>query len=329
MGLAKTASRTGLLLGCGYVFRDDVVVPEQAESPAMARGTRVHEAIEHDTELPDPSEQAMVLAAKRWLNERDADHEVAFAWDGTRSYYIGTGREAYANAPEGTLMTGTADVIVAGAIGDTVADWKSGDASKAGPQLATLAMMADAARSVAVEIGTGEPIERCDTEHMPWDHERHAANLLHAIHRIPEAEPTPGDHCADYYCPLRGTCPAYLDAAEHTAELVPAAALVRRKLTAPLVTPEDVAHTLPLLEMVEAWLEVTRDKAKEICAANGGEIRIDDSSVWRKIASSSTKVNGKKAFDLARKLGASQEELAALTYVSRFDTYKRIKKKVG
>lgn len=333
MGLDRSASKTGLLLGCQYSFRADVDVPESNVGEAAHRGTRIHDGIENDTDLPHAGEQGCINAARAWLETHQAEtpaaKEVAYAWDGESSTVIGTGREAYANAPEGTLMTGTADIIVTAFDGVTVADWKSSEqsASKAHEQLMTLAVMAGADHKVAIELREdGTYVEHGRTELMPWDLEVHAEKLRTAIAAIPNAQPTPGDHCGEHYCPLRGTCPAYQETVEHVAELVPAGALVRRKLTEPLVTTEDVAVTLPLLDMVEDWLKATREKAKAICLENGGELRLDEKTVWRKIESSRQSVRGQDALELAKKLGASQDELAALTYTTKFDVFKRIKK---
>jgi hypothetical protein len=311
-------------------------VPEQVETAAMARGTRIHNAIEATADLPDPGEQGCVMAARAWLEDawlKMIELEAAYAWDGKSGRFIGTGRAAYANAPAGTLMTGTIDLRGFGfeQPNDTVVlDWKTSEqsAAKARPQLMALAVMAEADHVLAVELREdGTYRVHCREEVMPWDREEFAVMMGESIQNIGESPaPIPGDHCADYYCPLRGTCPAYQEAAEHTAELIPAASLVKRKLTAPLETPEDVAHALPLLDMVDEWLEATRKRAKEIVLAAGGEVRLDDKTVWRRVESSRSSVRGQDALELARKLGASQDELAALTYVTKFDVFKKVKK---
>ena len=336
MGLDVTASKTGLLFECRYAFRSDVEIPVEAEPEEVddeedeeddpaARGTRVHEAIEKGTPVP-PEEQGYVDAAKKWIDLRgDGKKEVAFDWDGETATIIGFGREAYKNKRPTAIMTGTADIVLPGEL----ADWKTSEHSalKARLQLRTLALFAGTELATSVELRADGTFGEHFREVLePWDLAEHADRLRAAIAAIPDSPPVLGEHCADYFCPLKGTCPAYVEAVETAvAELIPADALVRRKVTDPIADAQDLALAVDVLAALGPWIKLKKKEMKAFTESAGGSVRLDDKHVFREVQSKRTNVRGKEAVALAEKLGANLEDLASLTYTTTISSFKRVR----
>lgn len=241
-----TASKTGLLLACQYWAREDVERRDDPENDAMARGTRVHEAIDDYVtngivrELAE-GERAMVRAALDWMmgsgvarafDEGFGAAEMSFGSDLCGGYRRSVQRKYDDDA---AFLWGTADVVTfANGAGYTspaqsILDWKTGPTSAAGalPQLMTLAVLAglESARLVSVELrDDGTYDEAIDVTVDAIDLEVHAEALRTAILAVElDPEPTPGAHCTEEYCPARMTCPARTGAALQVATaLVPA-----------------------------------------------------------------------------------------------------------
>lgn len=336
MGLDKTASKSGLLLVCQFPFREDVAIPaEEEEAPdapsPRARGARVHFGIDTGEPVPD-AEQGYVDAARAWLAYRaqpDIRKEIAYDWDGETGSEIGSGRSAYANKRPTAIMAGTVDVVFD--FEDEIIDWKTSERSalKSQAQLRTLAVMSGRRTVGAVELrADGTYGEHCRETLDDWDLDDHADKLRAAIARVPNAEPTPGDHCSEEFCPLRGRCPAFTDAVGPVvAELVPAESLVRRKITDPIVSEADAAETITILALLESWVDKKKDEAKAFVRANGGQIRLDASTVYREVNSSTSGIRAKEALALAERLGATPEDIAALTYKNSFTKFQRMRSK--
>jgi len=337
MGRDKSASNSALILACRHSYRDDVELPEEVPGEAAERGSRIHGAIENGTELDDFDEQGCVEAARKWIRDNvtadDATQtEPAYAWNGKdQATYLGVGRKSYDLAPEDTVFKGTADLLVVLANGTrVVVDWKSSErsAAHAREQLMTLATIVRADRIVSVELRTdGTYREHINEDLMPWDLDAHAELMLEAARNIVDAPTQYGDHCTERYCPLRGRCAEFKDAADESAiALVPAAALVRRRMTDAITTAEDVADTIEFLSKLEEWVKAKKNDLHAFVDGAGGEVRISDTYVYRSVESSRAGVRGKEAIALAEKLGADQEDLAKLTYTTKFTSYRKVRK---
>jgi hypothetical protein len=332
-----TASATRRL-ACTYWLSDDVVFPVEVESEAAAEGTRVHGLIEQDviSRQDDPVDPAVLVA--RWYRSRHCEGhpiapEQAFGWDGTRARFIGTGRESYSTAPT-CHVTGTVDLLVRlTARRWRVVDWKNGErgARNAADQLRTLAALVlaaiggDECEMHAVYVGpgaTGEPVDYGTLSAMEAD--AHLATL----DDLRPGPPVPGDHCGESYCPLRGTCPAYSEA----AALVPVSALTSRRnpLTTPIDDVETARAAVELLGMVDDVLKAKKEELKRyVAASHEGRLDLGDGRAYRRTERTRKgAVKGEEALALAEQLGATQEQLAALlTPSATYDVWTTVGKR--
>lgn len=338
MGLRFSASKTSLLFACGYPFRDDVDVPESSTSPAAERGDRVHKALDGGPSVP-PGEQGYVDAGESWL-ARYADHgirkELGVWWapvSDKRGELYEKDRD-YSKAPPGSVV-GTVDVILTTPHGFiVVADYKTSElsAKAALNQLRTLSVLTNADEYMSVELRpNGQHEEHLHEIFEPWDKLDHANKLRLAIAKVPTSEPTPGDHCSDCYCPLRGACPAYQDAAKSiAAELVPdvpAFDLVRRKITDPIASEGDAAQALMFIDLIEDWADRKKREAREWAEQNSGAvIQLPNGQSYKRIKQTRTSVSANDALALAEKHGATEDELAACVKPTSFDVWKRVGK---
>ena len=113
-----------------------------------------------------------------------------------------------------------------------------------------------------------------------FDLDAAAADLPRVLGAISTAEPNPGLHCRELFCPARACCPATTAALTMVASstLSPAAA---RRL--PLVGPiEDDDQAITLLEglpRLEAWID-DRKRALRAYADETEGLRLPDGRVW-------------------------------------------------
>ena len=226
-----TASASARAIACGYWLDEAVDLPVEPVNDAMSEGDKLHKLIEEDdgtdTYAIENCLDTRLRAAQLYLREhcpQDHGREQAYGYDGERARFLGVGREVYAAHPTCTV-TGTADVVAHLGGGHwLVADWKSGEhgARHAAEQLRTLGALVLAAYG-----GEHASLHAVHLEHNQaakvHDHgsidAMDGAALLHELHTRQPGPPVPGDHCGDAYCPLRGRCPAFVEAA---AKLRPA-----------------------------------------------------------------------------------------------------------
>lgn len=326
-----TASKASLALRCKYWLQDEVELPGDKGSPAADFGTAVHQGIEAgETDSSDPEVRKQVARALEYmaaLKPLPMSQEDAFGFRGTTAVHVGTGRDSYAGHGQrgGALVAGTTDLLVRLSPGRwKVVDWKTGNPYKAEHQLRTLAALVllandgDSCEMTAFCTKTGEEVTYGELDGM--DAHGWLGSLLEG-HR----DPTPGEHCAEMYCPLKGKCPAYTQA----AELVPAAELVRGRRN-PLVTgikdAADAALAYELKTFVEARLAAMMEELKDFVAVNG-EVPLADGRTYKAFDQTRTTTNAEKALALAEKCGASPEELSDCVKVSTFQVFKAVGKK--
>lgn len=336
----ETASRTALLAACGYPFREGVAWYDPAGAPAI-RGTRLHEPVDRYiktgvredlralyAELPEADREdlaGMYAAALDWVDDYGRKHlrsEVAFGWDpqiDLGEELATTGRD-YAAAQARGLMCGTADVValVAGGRAALIADWKTGDGSGAGPQLRTLAVMAsralrlDSVTVCALEVTAAGVREVCRETLDAFELDAHAGELAELLARVPTAEPTPGPHCSEGYCPARATCPAGREAAE---QLVPVDALVPHRMSVEIQGPDHAAWMLDRVRLVESACKQVKDAIKAACPDEGWTLA--DGRTLREGTRKVERFRQAQAMLLLKEKGATDEELASLWYEAK------------
>lgn len=327
-----TASASARAIACGYWLDEAVELPVEPTNEAMSAGDEMHKLLEHDDGTSDDSR---VRAARAYLAEhcpQGHERERAFGWDGQRARYLGIGREVYAAYPECTV-TGTAD-IVAGLGGGhwLVSDWKSGEhgARHAREQLRTLGALVLAtfggthATLHAVHLEADQPARVFD--HGTID-AMDGAGLLHELHTRQPGPPIPGDHCGDAYCPLRGRCPAFIEAAAELMEpdVVELVRERRNPLVMGIVDDDTARLAADLLPLVEKRLDALKADLRDYAERQPGEaLDLGDGRRFGAVRQTRQGIDGKAALALAEKSGAAKEDLAACLTSSSFPVWRRI-----
>jgi hypothetical protein len=327
-----TASKVGLLEHCQYFATPDAVWSDTT-SAAADRGTRFHRAIalyingvsglplsvEDDIAAEFEHAKKFVDGIRTAYPNAELLAEVAFAWNPDtdeaevipaveRDYQQGHGR-----------LCGTADLVVIIRDGKRVVgliawDWKTGSGEGAGPQLRALGLMAaraydcDAVTVGALEVTAAGVKEVAHEHHDAFALAGIAGGLADLIAFIPGAEPRPGDHCGSLYCPARTTCPEVNKA--HVA-LVPEQALVR-KFSTDIESPEHAVWMMDRIRLVEAACKAIKDAIKSKVPEGGWELA--DGSKLIESTRDMPRFDKNKAFALLKQLGATDEQIASLTY---------------
>lgn len=326
--MRASASKTGLLAHCAW-WAGPEARWDDVPGPRAERGTRFHQAIARYVDTGEREQVGEDIAAEyehavAWVisyGRQFLRPEVAFAWDhvtdraeelraaamGERDYSSGAGR-----------LCGTADLVSirTGIPAAFVADWKTGDGSGAGPQLRTLAVMVARAwglQSVtvcALEVTAAGVVEVARETLDAFELDAHAGELAEHIAAVPTAEPKPGPHCGELYCPARTTCPAGEAA---VAELVPADALVRHRFSSEITGPDHAVWMLDRIRLVESACKSIKDRIKAVVPDEGW--RLEDGATLKETTRQMPRFDKHKAMALLRQLGATQKQIEALTYV--------------
>ncbi len=329
-----TASKAGLLEHCQYFARLEAEWATTS-SEAAERGTRFHRAIAYYIEFGDldHSDVAdMVAVAAKWVDAFGREKlaaEVAFAWNPTtdeaeripaveRDYQAGHGR-----------LCGTADIVAVSRVTKTgyVGDWATGDGTRKGPQLRTLAVMlarAEGLDSVTVEglEVTAEGVRSVCRETLDaFALAAHAGELADGLAAVATAEPQPGPHCGELYCPARATCPAVR---ERLADIIPAEALTQHRWGLTIASPDHAMWLYNQAKAVEAAAKLVKDAVKAFVPEEG--LTLSDGSVLAESERQMPRFDKAKALGLARELGATDEQIEACTYVATESAGLRVKK---
>lgn len=336
-----SASKIGLALHCGYFARPEAEWDDRT-SAAAERGTRFHAAIATYIEtgefaLADTDGDIIALCevAQAWVDHFGRDKlaaEVAFAWDpvADTAEIIGhnIGRE-YGPWQARGLLCGTADIVAVSRVTRTgyVGDWSTGDGSMKGPQLRSLAV--SLARVEGLDMVTVEALE------VTADGVRHvctetldafalaavAGEQAEALAAVPTAEPKPGDHCSELYCPARVTCPA---GRAVIAEVIPAEALVRHRWGTVIQSPDHAAWLLAHARLVEAAAKAVKEAVKEACPPDGWIL--EDGGVLVEGSRNMPRFDVDKLKSLARAAGVTDEDMESCSYVAKESAGLKIKK---
>lgn len=249
--------------------------------------------------------------------------EIAFAWDpetDTAEQLTLEGRD-YSEA-RGRLC-GTADLVLWHPESESasVYDYKTGDGSGAGPQLRTLGLMV--ARALHIEQVTVAALECRDSGVTEVAREEldafalaaHAGELAEHIAAIDTAEPQPGSHCGELYCPARLSCPLGTEATAEVVQVIPAESLVRRadyRITDPVDTADKAIWSLDVLRLMGAWIESKKDEIKAFVPPEG--ITTEDGRTLRETTKKVEAFDKHKALALCKQLGATEAQIASLHY---------------
>ena len=340
-----SASKIGLLRECAYWARADVEQDARTESDEAARGTTVHEAVDHFVKtwlrLPlEGDEGAMFGHALAWLDNHPClESEVAYAWDPATDRGADlddsqiVGHRAYADPVHWEQMRFaldlseraipmTLDLLEFTETGAVVYDWCTGRTHK----LAQLQMNALAvARTNGLEsvriVTLRLTPEGCTEEDMGMldsiDFDLLASEFRLLLESVPTSLPKPGSHCTELYCPAKGSCPVTRTA---LAEIVPAAALTRFRFTDKIESMEHASQLLPMMKLADAYTDNVR-KALQAYAVAHGDIPTTDGKAWGKGTRKDRRFNKDLAIALLKQLGATDAQIAALNKEQVVDTY--------
>jgi hypothetical protein len=318
-----TASKTGLLEHC-QAFAKPGMEWFNGTSPAADRGTRFHRAIAEYTShgsvrLLEEDIVDLFVQARAWVDAFGRERvkpEVAYAWNpatdeaehipaAERDYRAGHGR-----------LCGTADLVAVSNLTRTgiVWDWKTGSGANAGPQLRTLGLMVARAHGLksvtvaALEVTAAGVQEVCREELDEFALSAIAGELAERLAAVATAEPQPGEHCRDLYCPARVSCPA---TRESEAQLVPAESLTKR-LSTTIDGPDHAVWMLERVRLVEAACKAVKDAIKAYVPADG--LVLEDGSRLMETTREMPRFDKNKALALLKQLGATPAQVDALTY---------------
>ncbi len=333
--MRATASKVGLLSYCQWWARPEAKW-DTSSSAAAERGTRFHKAIAdyavtRAVRTVDNDIAAEYTHAALWLDglvglgSQDVFAEIAMAWDPALDTADVLDVVDRAYKPQSRLC-GTADlVLVVMANGKPTAvmvwDWKTGSGESAGPQLRALGLMA--ARAFGVEHATVAALEVRDSGVTEVAREELdafslagiAGELAEMIAAIETAEPTPGSHCGELYCPARLHCPLGATAMAQVVDVIPAESLVRRdayRITDPIRTAEQAIWTVDVLRLMGAWLDAKKDEIKKLVPDDGW--RAEDGRVLKETTATIEAFDKHKALALIKQLGATDEQIGSLYY---------------
>lgn len=343
--MRATASKVGLLAYCQAWARPDAVWVDRP-GPAAERGTRFHRAIALYAAtvggMPLTVEDDIAQEferAKAWFDglgvgrgSANVRVETAYAWDPVTdtAEVLGTDRD-YSKG--GHRLCGTADLVIlvvvdGRVIAAMVWDYKTGSGLDAGPQLRGLGLMVARAYSLdsvtvaALEVRKSGVTEVAREELDAFALASVAGELAEQIAAIATAEPAPGSHCGELYCPARLSCPLGTMA---MAQVIPADALTaprQYKLTDPIKTPEHAAWALDVARLVAARCEAIKDEIKSLVPAEGWPLA--DGRVLREGQCETSAFDKHKALALCKQLGATDEQIASLTYTFQKSTGLRV-----
>jgi hypothetical protein len=142
-----------------------------------------------------------------------------------------------------------------------------------------------------------------------------AGNLSDQIASIETAEPTPGSHCGELYCPARLHCPLGATAMTEVVDVIPTESLVRRpnfRITDPIRTAEQAIYTIDVLRLMSAWIDAKKEEIKSKVPEQGWAA--EDGRVLKETRASIEAFDKTKALALCKQLGATDEQLGSLYY---------------
>jgi len=292
-------SKGGLVLACSHWARADVPWSDDETGEAAAVGNALHALCDAWIKVHTGTHAAMLrledaaarcdvsadslprlrllwASALEWLTLHTRigwQPERAYAWD----FVDDAGRELptsghrdYSQARP-SEWCGTADCVTWDDATLVVYDWKSGRADLAtyDGQMAALAVAAaraHGAASVRVVLvrfrDDGEPPEVRERAFDSLDLESYADRFAEALDGAAylTAEPKPGPHCDEMYCPARRACPASKALLASHPETAPLAEV----LSTAIVTPEDAGRAYMLAARAEKLIKAMKERVKEV-----------------------------------------------------------------
>ena len=321
-----TASKAGLLGECQYWARPEAEWHDAQRDDAEA-GTRFHGAIAQYVEtgnvlVLDEDITPLVASAVAWVDSFGREQlraEVAFAWDPATdtAEIIGQniGRDYSAG---GGRICGTADIVAISRVAKAgyVGDWSTGDGSKKGPQLRTLALMLARAEGLVAVTVEGLEVSAegvrsvCREDLDAFDFASVAGEIAENLAKVPTAEPKPGPHCAELFCPALATCPAGRAIVE---QVIPATDLLAHRWQIQIQSPEHAVWLYDHAKLVAAAAEAVKEAVKAYVPDEG--LLLHDGRVLAESTRRMPRFSKDRALGVMRELGATEQQIESCTTV--------------
>lgn len=356
--MRASASATELLTRCQYWAREGVAWADDGGNAYTAGGNVVDAYVNgaigaplrHPIPPPLPeglSDEDRVACehAREWLrwNARIGMRaQVAYAYDPTtdtaRELPAGEFRDYERNGAEPHEFCGTVDIVCMGEDLDgpfvEVTDIKReyGDSKDHLQQLRSLALAAartyrvERARIRVVRIRESGVDDRDDHWLDGFDLDFHAGELRRLLASVEGSEPAPGAHCTERYCKALAACPENARDVESVERLIQPEALVRkeeRPLSLTVESPDHAAWMLHRVRTIEKMCEHVRAAVTQYV---GEGQRLADGSELRPTFRTVARVDNKAIELLARRYGATDEDIAACVRASRENSGLRVLK---
>jgi hypothetical protein len=310
-----SASRLDLAAQCLYWARGDVPVPPRESGLAADTGSAGHEAWAEDAVVSDALRVAtggtdLDALANRWDLPASARERLVELYDSWARWWpgfsrgatwrtevpyaydtaTGRGRElprgehrAYLTTP--TEIPGTIDAEHVGSGRAIVVDFKSGHWV---PKAADARQLLHGALNVSLVHGVGSVlmvmarvhesgvyVDQAEADSITLA--AHAAWCSGRIGELPSAQPRPGHHCSDEWCPAMGVC----EGPRQAALVVPD--LARHLPVVSINSEQQAAMVLGAAKPLEAYIKELKRQAAAYADAHGGEVRMPDGTVMRRI----------------------------------------------
>lgn len=310
-----TGSKAELARWCLYPFKDTVEWPAdngtrhvnarigsalaKAQAIVINRTSPLDlKAIAASFALRDENESTFLALFAAW--RRDVNPllgwraEVALAYapasDTARELGVDTGRD-YSDLKE-TEIPLTSDVVTLGEDGAgayvEVRDVKSGrqvETIGAPEELGQLRLGAVAASRlfgvdrarVVLDLVTPDGVESREGWLDALELDGIASETAGWLETTPSAEPTPGPWCSELYCPVRSSCPR---GSEALAQVVPAEALTRFRLSPTIESPAHLEWTRGMVSLARAALDAVEEGTHAYADAHDG-VPLSDGTIFR------------------------------------------------
>ena len=349
-----TASKAGLLRKCQYWAKHGVQQDHREESEAATLGTSVHKAIDEyiSTGLiytPIGSEVDVLFGhARAWIDEHQEYcmhgflSEVAYAWDpafNRAMKIIGQGQRFYADkevwqeilrnpgmSPHTVPMT--IDLMCENYDGSiSIYDWCTGRTDKTAQlQINALAVWythrPTEVRCHALRLTEDGCVQEDLGVYDEWDIEQLAKEYSDLIYASIGAEPSPGMHCTELYCPAKNACPVTQNAIE---QVIPVGHLNRYKLSPEIQNASHASYMLPMIKLAKAYIETVESSLKSY--AKSAPIITQDGKEWGPGTRKHSHFSKADAIRMLEAFGASESDINSLTKTTSIEVFAERKRR--
>jgi hypothetical protein len=330
-----SGSKIALASRCLHWARPDVPSSVDNDTPGRRIGSALHELAERhpNVEIVDVATKWNLRAAERekveelyaswrewwptYIDGRAFDVEVPFAWstEAGRAHVLQRSSHRDYSACAWDWVPMTIDAVIQGDVLEILDLKTSYDiiSAEEHAQLEACGMCAayhygvDEVRLTIANVGT-DGVRTNSSTIGGFDFDAIAGRLSRMVQGIPTAQPQPGGHCAEMWCPSLGTC---------SATLIDAAALVRLRpelgalASVDITTDEQAYRIKSALKPAAAFLKELEAKVVAYADERGG-IRTPEGGMLKRVQVTKRSVdagNARLRAKVATMLGAGAADV--------------------